>query len=253
MATPVWGLLQKSLLDGETIEEAIVRLILVHTTDPTSHLGASESLQSHKASLIIDHVANSVVRDKITFDRFAIDDMFYTIDAWDKSAGTTLPAISNVLIATSGAINDTDDMALGTFDETAGQNYMSLNPVFLTRVLLKGITNQHVYIGNMEGAGLTGYGFYIHDATLYAYYHTVAGGSIIYSLGNILAKTWYNLECRVTLTNHIEWFVDGLSVYSLADLNVNEGDFYMTYSIEATAAEIKTLAINAYHFDSDYL
>ena len=65
MATVTWGMLEKSQADPETIEEAIARLILVHGEDETSHLGAGESLQSHKASLIIDHIARSIVTDKI--------------------------------------------------------------------------------------------------------------------------------------------------------------------------------------------
>jgi len=60
-----WGNLKKSAVDDETIEQAIDRLIAVHEADETSHLGAGESLQSHKASEIIDHVAASIVEDKI--------------------------------------------------------------------------------------------------------------------------------------------------------------------------------------------
>ena len=65
MTIPTWGLLQKSQADNETIEEAIARLIAVHEADETSHLEVGESLQSHKASEIIDHLAESIVADKI--------------------------------------------------------------------------------------------------------------------------------------------------------------------------------------------
>lgn len=65
MANPNWGLLTKSQVDNEKVEEAIARLILVHEEDEDSHLGVGESLQSHKASEIIDHIAESIVNDKI--------------------------------------------------------------------------------------------------------------------------------------------------------------------------------------------
>lgn len=65
MAVSVWGLLDKSLVDDETIEEAIARLIAAHEADETSHLGVGESLQSHKASEVIDHVVDSIIEDKI--------------------------------------------------------------------------------------------------------------------------------------------------------------------------------------------
>ncbi len=61
----VWGMLPKSQIDSETIEGAINRLILVHEQDEESHLGTGESLQSHKASEIIDHLASSIIADKI--------------------------------------------------------------------------------------------------------------------------------------------------------------------------------------------
>lgn len=65
MQLPVWGNLAKSQTDAEKIEEAIVRLITEHNDDETAHLGAGQSLQSHKAAEIIDHLAESIVEDKI--------------------------------------------------------------------------------------------------------------------------------------------------------------------------------------------
>ena len=65
MPAQVWGDLAKSQVDDETIEEAIARVVQEHDDDETSHLETGESLQSHKASEIIDHIAESVVNDKI--------------------------------------------------------------------------------------------------------------------------------------------------------------------------------------------
>jgi len=65
MATINWYLLPKSQVDNETIEEAIARLIAEHEADEESHLGTGESLQSHKAAEIIDHLASSIVEDKL--------------------------------------------------------------------------------------------------------------------------------------------------------------------------------------------
>ena len=75
MANPTWGMLAKSQTDNETIEEAIARLILVHEQDEESHLGVGESLQSHKASEIIDHLASSIVQDKIALYQISPDQM----------------------------------------------------------------------------------------------------------------------------------------------------------------------------------
>jgi len=60
-----WGLLPKSQVDDEKIEEAINRLIQAHDDDETAHLGAGQSLQSHKVSEIIDHLVASIIADKL--------------------------------------------------------------------------------------------------------------------------------------------------------------------------------------------
>ena len=83
MALPVWGNLAKSQIDAETIEEAIARLIQAHEDDPNAHIEAGESLQSHKAAEIIDHVIDSIIDDKIrnfsvSFKKFSGNTAFYT-------------------------------------------------------------------------------------------------------------------------------------------------------------------------------
>jgi hypothetical protein len=63
--TVVWGNLYKSQISAEKIEEAILRMIQDHEDDPDAHLEEGESLYSHKASEIIDHIIQSIVSDKI--------------------------------------------------------------------------------------------------------------------------------------------------------------------------------------------
>lgn len=89
MATIVWGLLEKSLVDNEKIEEAIARLILEHNEDETAHLGTGQSLQSHKASEIIDHVVDSIIEDKIkngeiTRQKLSGDAVVFITEDFDK-------------------------------------------------------------------------------------------------------------------------------------------------------------------------
>lgn len=63
--TIVWGNLFKSQISAEKIEEAIARFIQNHEDDPDAHIETGESLQSHKASAIIDHIVDSIITDKI--------------------------------------------------------------------------------------------------------------------------------------------------------------------------------------------
>lgn len=66
MSTPfIWGNAPRATNDNTLIDEAIAEAIGSHEADPEAHLGADESLQSHRAAEIIDHRAESVVNDKI--------------------------------------------------------------------------------------------------------------------------------------------------------------------------------------------
>jgi len=63
--TIVWGNLVKSQISAEKVEEAIARIIAEHELDPNAHVDEGESLYSHKASEIIDHIAQSIITDKL--------------------------------------------------------------------------------------------------------------------------------------------------------------------------------------------
>lgn len=88
-----WGMLPKSQVDPEKIEEAIARMIKEHNEDETAHLGPGQSLQSHKASEIIDHLINSIVTDKLADksvtpkkiyeDTWIIESNFESLDGWN--------------------------------------------------------------------------------------------------------------------------------------------------------------------------
>lgn len=70
MVLPLWGQLQKSLEDNETIEQAIERKIREHNDEPEAHLGEGRSLEEHKKAEVLDHPAFSVVTDKETIADF---------------------------------------------------------------------------------------------------------------------------------------------------------------------------------------
>lgn len=91
MSDPNWGLLVKSQVDNETIEEAIDRIVLAHAEDSESHLGVGESLQSHKASEIIDHVAGSIVADKINPFELLINESWPPVASMVSGSNCTTP------------------------------------------------------------------------------------------------------------------------------------------------------------------
>lgn len=67
MSIDVWQNLPKAQDNNETIEGAVDRLIVAHNDDVTAHLGENQSIQAHRQSEIADHLAESVVNDKIKY------------------------------------------------------------------------------------------------------------------------------------------------------------------------------------------
>lgn len=66
MSNPyIWGNLNRAVNDETLIDEAIGEAITAHNDNPDAHLGDEQALQSHRAAEIIDHLAESVVNDKI--------------------------------------------------------------------------------------------------------------------------------------------------------------------------------------------
>lgn len=84
MADPVWGMLQKSAVDPSTVEDVINSLISAHEADPTAHLGSGESLESHKNSEILDHLALSVVPDKLQTSLYSYLNTFVAPTSYDS-------------------------------------------------------------------------------------------------------------------------------------------------------------------------
>jgi len=87
MSQFIWGDLQKSLDDDETIEQAIARVVAEHEADPAAHQGEGESLQNHKANEILDHPMGSVKNDKNSSYSFLYNLLFTDFADWQKSAG----------------------------------------------------------------------------------------------------------------------------------------------------------------------
>lgn len=88
MTTQVWGMLPKAQDNSETIEEAIERLIGEHNEDGSAHLGATGSLGVHRSSGILDHLAGSIVADKLSPREVLIREQFANADAFTEDDGT---------------------------------------------------------------------------------------------------------------------------------------------------------------------
>lgn len=98
MSVETWGDMPKSQEDAQKVNEAITQAISDHNDDPEAHLGPEQSLQSHRASEIIDHVARSIVGDKVNA----------LIDAFEAADGGISTSHSSTTLVDSTKTWETD-------------------------------------------------------------------------------------------------------------------------------------------------
>jgi hypothetical protein len=80
MTVVTWAMLPKSQIDNETIEQMVERKIAEHEENANSHLGVGESIDVHRKTEIVDHLAGSVLNDKFTMKEFSYTNQFWNLD-----------------------------------------------------------------------------------------------------------------------------------------------------------------------------
>jgi len=256
MSTEVWGSLPKSQTDSETVEEAITRLITAHLADANAHIEAGESLYTHKQSEVIDHLADSIVEDKIgdsevslqklLADHFFILSSFESLDGWDIT-GTTLLRLGTMRLQTT-AISDSYNWTDANTYTFPGLDWTK-NFIWQSGVKIHSNADQLVWfgVGGLPPDDAISFaGFKIDDGTLYAY------------AGDIPISTWLYQETvisGITVTNfHIyrimydqtagtlKFYVDNvLKVTFNSNLPTENDDRFSMYFIKTLTTSIKYL------------
>lgn len=260
MAEPTWGLLEKSQVDAETIEEAIDRLITAHNDDANAHIGAGKSLDTHKAQETIDHPADSVVTDKIPdlsvenekfkFNQFKLESYFESIDAWANftfGTGAITLNLASILLATGADINSWARLSGEAWAEGDAVNYLK-NPRFIVIAKTKDVTDQEIYLtaGSWD---LDGFGFKIVDGTLYALHLKDGGEHTTDISAGITVTDWHRFKAIYTSGSKIEFYVDDvLKATHSANLPEDGADAadelaFFNYRIKNTAAANKRLIL----------
>jgi len=193
MALITWGALIKSIFENKTIATYIYEMIAAHEADPDAHLSATGSLQSHKASEIIDHLALSIVTDKleehsVTVEKTSIagklvlQPLFDTLDAWyslKEGTGANITAKVGYLDLEAGTVvgdktilaaNNWDRIFIATTDK---------NPFFRSLIQAEEKDYCDIIFGYgsqtpFSPTGLIAFKWDKTDAKLYAY--TIASG-----------------------------------------------------------------------------
>jgi len=255
MAQLTWGDMLKSQEDSETIEQAIARLIAAHNADEESHLDTGQSLQSHKASDIIDHLALSIVEDKIgdgeislqklTANHRIIISAFESIDGW-VTGGTIVQELGSLTLKTA---NTTNAYAYA-YDVPSGITGLTWDKDFFwqSTIKLAQITNQLIYfgIGGSEYiGGYSGAGFKISNGTLYCYHMDIVATVYTYVTQEITGITLTDPHVYRIIYDQSEgtlaFYIDGVLKHTFTS-GLPEDD-----TDELAIYQVKTLE-NAYKY-----
>jgi hypothetical protein len=256
MSIEVWGLMPKSQIDNETVEEAILRLIAIHESDPTAHMGENEAIEAHRKSEIIDHLASSIYDDKFAYDRNMIDIDWTNLTIFSKSTGVETNGIKTVLFPSP---NSTSARWLyGSIgDMTVGEEFDFIrNPRITTSIMLSGNTSQTGYIIVGETDEGRGFGWKIVDNKLYGLYFKQDWTEQLVEILTISTYTIYKLEARVKYPNVIEFYVNNALVTSFTSAVLN---FSMEFILsvpyiyfKSTTSTSRNLFVRGFHWEADF-
>jgi len=247
-----WGDLLKAQDDNETIEQAIARIVQEHDDDASAHLDTGQSLQSHKASEIIDHLARSVYRDKLIFDRFQFDETFNSLDAWSKTAGVSLTSMGEVTLSTTASTNNTQSLSCGPGDSQQEGGAKANSPTFEVRAKLDQTTNQTIYLLHGDPDVPMGWGFKIVNNTLSSCYFDAGSTEHLTTISGITLTDWNIFRVEYINATSLKFYVNGVLKVTVTSAPGNAAGNYFFARIKTAANTIKTMYIQSLHYDEDY-
>ena len=265
MPLPTWGDLAKSSEDPQKINAAVDAAIESHNDDPDSHIGAGQSLQSHKAAEIIDHVAHSIVNDKILYGEVTQDKLsathlqayiaFESLDGWNYKTGGVTPAVLGAVIQTGDTINTERYLS----SEPYGMDDMfsaEKEIFFQTSVCFSADDDQLAYFvaGSLAFDDTDqSFGFKIADGQVYAvviiseneerHEHSALLSGVDILVPHVYKAYWD------TLTSEIYFYIDGVLKYT-EDNNVPlfSSPVMFTYYLKNTVAANRAMFMNYLFF-----
>lgn len=259
MGDPItWYLLGRTVIDTQSILEAVDEKLLTHNLDPSAHGQTNEAVYEHRTDEEVDHPDASIKLKKFFSAEVGFMTAFESLDGWTKSATGIEGFLYGIKLETGNNINTEKQMFTEPYGPGNSPDFTK-NPFFQTTLALTGITEQHVYFfsGNyLTDVETEAFGFKVHDGTLYALRVKVVGG----------VGTEYTTEIAgVTLTdfnvyraqydsvsNEIRYYVNGvLKVTETTNLPTLGQSMPFLYDIENTEAVSKTMFVRNLIFSQD--
>jgi hypothetical protein len=216
MENPTWGSLEKSQVDPSTIDEEIDTKIQDHLDDPDAHIETGQSLQSHKAAEIIDHVVGSVLADKLTMTEISGTLFFESLDQWNVTGVIDNDVFPGVRIIPEWGYNNECSLKSTPL---VPSDFLSTGYDMLYQTMIRSddeVDHLNSWFGYLEDyvSGEYGYGFQIRNGVLYCHYKNDTD-SYNFEVEDInlnsdhLYRVQYNATTRI-----ITWYIDGSAVTS---------------------------------------
>lgn len=226
MSINVWGNLAKAQDDPEKIEEAIARIIEEHNDDPEAHLGENQSLQSHKASEIIDHLAHSIITDKVAKGEIkpfnlgfmSFSSIFESIDGYTKSSNVYYDEDIGALLLITGSTSYDFEYIRKRVMSLPGSFSWDKNRVFRTAVMFQSTGNllATILASSEFEEDEPHIGFRIIGSTLYGVVSDGANESTV-NLGTFSNNVYKHLKFEYFAGEKVDFYVDNVLVDTIED------------------------------------
>ncbi len=242
-----WGPLPKAQDNPQLITEAIDEAIQAHNDDPDAHLGTGQSLQSHKASEIIDHLAGSVLADKFSDSEGIFETSFDSVDAWVKTGQTELISWGDFNLYADHDVSShsqayvVNPYALVTFD--LSKDFCYQTTLYITKDSVSKVNFGLGYFGSTPTNNSAG--FHWDNSTFKAYVRI--SGTTYFSSSLTVDFTKANVFriLNVASDKKIEFYINGVLVnsYTYASSSTLISD-YLFYDVSIASAGEVILDVN---------
>lgn len=209
-----WGYLPKDQIDPTTVDQEIDLKIIDHEADPDAHLEVGESLQSHKASEIIDHVVGSVLIDKLSKTEMFATILFESLDGFTITGyvyNDIFPgcycSVDYGGVAEAKAISNTE-IPLVFLTQSVDLLFQTTIRFDFTN------THYHAFFGYLGGYYTTDFvfGFRVADGVLFCQYYDLTYNYSFEVTGIDLSvdhvfRVQYNATSKI-----VTWYIDGIEI-----------------------------------------
>lgn len=255
MSAETWGLLAKSQSDSTTIDQAIAAAIADHEADSSAHLGSGESLESHRASDILDHPEGSVVADKLPKNGIVFNSVFENLAYFTQHGQIDKYGEVGVRLTTDASVSAYAEL-LSVSDSSRG--FIVYTSAFQFQIAFQPgqdlPSTIKLLFGRCSSRTLTaGIGWEISDTSTKVRWKDATHDLLSDELG-ALSYDYHTLRVRYEpVAGELYVYIDGTLVYTFSDPGMVSSPYYCdtSFSVTATTSDGASIDIESYQMARD--